>query len=453
MTGGAFGSLFAQFFHLSSAERKTLLVAGAAGGMAAIFATPIAAVLLAVELMLFEWKPRSLIPVAVAATVAGVLRVYLFGAGPVFAAPAHLPPDAVILILAFGVGILAGGGASILTSMVYLCEDAFQRLRLHWMWWPSLGGLFVGLGGLFEPRVLGVGYDLIDSLLRGEIIGMAALGLLVGKALVWSIALGSGTSGGVLAPLLMIGAALGVVVSGFLPEGNASLWALIGMAAMMSGTMRVPLTALVFAVEATHDFNLLPALLIGNIGAYLVTVLLLKRSILTEKIARRGLHISREYSVDSYDLVRVGDVMDKNVPTIPAALTVGELSSRIAQNDSALARRQGTPIVDAEGKLVGIITRSDLIQALAQDPRGEQSVLDAGSRDLVVTYPDETLHEAIKKMLQQDIGRLPVVAREDPHKLLGYIGRAGVLAARSRAVQDEAVRERLLNPRGALPRT
>lgn len=452
MTGGAVGSLFAQFFHLSSAERKTLLVAGAAGGMAAIFGTPLAAVMLAVELMLFEWKPRSLIPVAISATIAGALRNYLFGAGPIFPIAPHAQPDMVVLAVAFGVGILAGVGASGLTSFVYLCEDAFSRIPLHWMWWPAIGGLFVGIGGLLEPRVLGVGYDLIDTLLRGQIIGMAALGLLLGKAIVWSIALGSGTSGGVLAPLLMIGAALGALLAGILPVGDASLWAMVGMAAMMSGAMRSPLTALVFAIETTHDFNMLPALLIGNIGAYLVTVLVLRRSILTEKIARRGLHISREYSVDSYELMRVGDIMDKNVPTIVATLTVGELSKRIADGDPQLTRRQGTPIIDAQGKLAGIITRSDLLQALARDPRGESTVLDAGTTALVVSYPDETLGSAVSKMLQNDIGRLPVVDREDPRKLLGYIGRAGVLAARNRAVQEEGVRERLLTPRRALPR-
>lgn len=450
MTGGAVGSLFAQFFHLSSAERKTLLVAGAAGGMAAIFGTPLAAVLLAVELMLFEWKPRSLIPVAIAATVSGALRVYFLGAGPIFPVTLHTQPDVVILLIAFGVGMLSGVGASLLTSLVYLCEDAFNRLPIHWMWWPAIGGLFVGLGGLIEPRVLGVGYDLIGSLLRGEILGAAVVGLLLGKAIVWSIALGSGTSGGVLAPLLMIGAALGAMLSGIIPVGDASLWAMVGMAAMMGGTMRSPLTALVFALETTHDFNVLPALLIGCIGAHLVTVLVLRRSILTEKIARRGLHISREYSVDTFELQRVGDIMDKNVPTIPATMSVRELTDRIAVGDPQLTKRQGTPIVDAQGDLVGIITRSDLIQALARDPRGESTVLEAGTSSLIVAYPDENLHAAVTKMIQNDIGRLPVVSRENARKLLGYVGRAGIIAARNRTMQEEGEREQILTPRNAL---
>ena len=451
MTSGAFGSLFAQFFHLSSAERKTLLVAGAAGGMAAIFATPVAALLLGIEIMLFERKPRSLIPVAVAAVVASAARVFFFGPGPIFPIPPHNAPDGVTLAFAFGVGIIAGLGAALVTNLVYWCEDAFKRLPVHWMWWPAIGGLFVGIGGLIEPGVLGVGYDLIHAMLRGEILGTMLIGLLVGKALVWSIALGSGTSGGVLAPLLIIGSAMGSLLAGFIPVGDTGLWAMVAMAAMMSGTLRAPMTAMIFAVEATHDFNTLPALLIGCITAYGITVLLMRRSILTEKIARRGLHISQEYSVDSYELLRVGDIMDQNVPTIPATMTVSELSRRIAQSDSPLSHRQGTPIVDAQGNLVGIITRSDLIQALAHDPLGEQSALEAGTRKLIVTYPDETLRAAITEMLEHDIGRLPVVSRENPHQLLGYIGRAGVLNARMRAVNDEAARERMLSPRSALP--
>ena len=311
MTGGAFGSIIAQQFHLSAAERKTLLVAGAAAGMSAVFATPVAAVLLAVELLLFEWKPRSFIPVAVASIIASVLRVPLLGAGPVFPVIPHAPVSGAELAIAAGLGILAGFASGLLTILVYAFEDLFQELPLHWMWWPAIGAVFVGVGGVIEPRVLGVGYDTIHSLLRGELVGAAVIGLLVAKALVWSIALGSGTSGGVLAPLLIMGGALGALVGSWLPVGDVGLWALIGMAAMMGGTMRSPLTAMVFAVELTRDFNLFPALLIGSVAALGVTVLLMRRSILTEKLARRGHHITREYSIDPFEFARVRDVMDQ----------------------------------------------------------------------------------------------------------------------------------------------
>ncbi|MEO8191936.1 MAG: chloride channel protein, partial [Acidobacteriota bacterium] len=245
MTGGAIGSLFAQSFHLSSAERKTLLVAGASAGMAAIFASPVAAVLLAVELLLFEWKPRSFIPVAVASTVAGALRVPLLGAGPVFPVHAHDVLPIAVLAASVGVGVVAGLASGVLTRLVYFFEDAFQKLPVHWMWWPILGGLAIGLGGLLDPRALGVGYESIQGLLAGRILGGSAVLLLAVKAVIWSVALGSGTSGGVLAPLLMMGGALGALEAPLLPGGDTGLWAMLSMAAMMGGTMRSPLTAIV----------------------------------------------------------------------------------------------------------------------------------------------------------------------------------------------------------------
>jgi len=440
MTGGAVGSLFAQMFHLSAAERKTLLVAGASGGMAAIFNAPVAAVLLAVELLLFEWRPRSFIPVAIASAVAAIIRVPLLGSGAIFPVTMHSALGAEGLIIAFVVGISAGLASGLLTTLVYACEDLFAKLPIHWMWWPAIGGLFVGLGGWLDPRVLGVGYDTIHSLLKGEILGAAVIGLLIGKSLVWSLSLGSGTSGGVLAPLLMMGGALGAIEAHWIPMGDPGLWATIGMAAMMGGTMRSPLTSMIFTLELTHDFNLLPALLISCIAAHAVTVLLLRRSILTEKVARRGFHITREYSVDPLAVLRVSEVMDVGPPTIPATMTVSELSDRIAKHDPELTRRQGTLIVDGEGLLAAIITRGDLVRALEQGP-DSTTVLEAGTRNLIVAYPDEILHEAVTRMVQNDIGRLPVVSREDRHELLGYLGRAGVMSARLRRFEEEHERE------------
>jgi chloride channel protein, CIC family len=441
MTGGAVGSLFAQLFHLSSAERKTLLVAGAAGGMSAVFATPVAALLLAVELLLFEWKPRSLVPVAVSCAVAYALRVPLLGGGQIFPVIPHQALQTEGLLFACVAGIIAGLGSCALTLLVYWCEDLFGALPVHWMWWPALGGLFVGIGGLLDPRVLGVGYGTIHGLLRGEVIGAALVGLLIGKALVWSLSLGSGTSGGVLAPLLMIGGALGAVEAGFFPAGDAAVWATLGMAAMMGGTMRSPLTAMVFALELTRDFNLLPALMISCIAAYAVTVLLMRRSILTEKIARRGYHIMREYSVDPFAVHRVEEVMDPHAPTIPSSMNVSELSGRIAQRDPLVTQHQGLCIVDEENRLLGIITRGDLLRVLEEGNGAGMSVLDAGTRRLIVTYPDELLYDAVSKMLRNNVGRLPVVMRENPDRVIGYLGRVNAMSARLRQLEDEHVRE------------
>jgi H+/Cl- antiporter ClcA/CBS domain-containing protein len=440
MTGGAIGSLFGQLFHLSGAERKTLLVAGAAAGMSAIFASPMAAVLLAIELLLFEWKPRSFIPVCVASVTAGALRVPLLGAGPIFPVSPHASVSMAALGASLAVGVVAGLASGLLTSLVYGFEDLFQKIPIHWMWWPAIGGLFVGAAGLVEPRVLGVGYETIHALVSGKLIGAAVVGILIGKAVVWALALGSGTSGGVLAPLLMMGGALGALEAPLLPAGDARLWAMVSMAAMMGGTMRSPLTAILFTLELTHDWNILPALIVGSVAAHGVTVLLLRRSILTEKIARRGFHLVREYSVDPFELHRVEEVMDRDVPAIPAGMTVAELSRRIAAGDP-VARRQGTPIVDEKGDLVGIITRSDLMKSIERE-RDETTVLEAGSADLVVGYEDELLRDAVRRMLDRGIGRLPIVSREDPRRLVGYLGRAGVMAARVRMFEEEHLRER-----------
>ena len=442
MTGGAFGSLFAQRFNLSAAERKTLLVAGAAAGMSAVFATPVAALLLAVELLLFEWKPRSFIPVAVASVVASVLRMPLLGTGPIFPVVPHGPLSGTELACAAGVGLLAGFGSGLLTLLVYAFEDLFQKLPLHWMWWPAIGAVFIGIGGIIEPRVLGVGYGTIHGLLRGELFGAAVLGLMAAKALVWSIALGSGTSGGVLAPLLIMGGALGAAVSPWMPAGDAGLWATLGMAAMMGGTMRSPLTAMVFAVELTRDFNLFPGLLTASAAALLVTVLCMRRSILTEKLDRRGHHIVREYSIDPFDLARVGEVMDTTFAAIPASTTLGALSDLIASGEETISRRQGTLLVDEAGRLAGIITRGDIVRAMRRPGAETLPASEAGSTDLVVTYVDEPLHDALGKMLSRDIGRLPVVDRGAPGHIKGYLGRAAILSARMRLHHEENIRQK-----------
>jgi CIC family chloride channel protein len=442
MTGGAFGSLVAQLVHLTAAERKTLLVAGAAGGMAAVFATPVAATLLAVELLLFEWRPRSFIPVALSAVTAAALRVPLLGAGPIFPVTGHTPPTGATLVAAVGVGLLVGFASALLTWVVYFFEDLFAKLPIHWMWWPAIGAVFVGGGGWLDPRVLGVGYELVGGLLRGDILGAALLGLIVGKALVWAVALGSGTSGGVLAPLLIIGGALGAMCSHWLPVGDTALWAMVGMAAMMTGAMGAPLTGLFFVLELTHDINALPALLGGSVASLAVTVLVLRRSILTEKLARRGQHLTREYAVDPFELARVGEVMDETPPVIPASLPLDELATRMAAHDP------GT-----DGGLVGILTRGDVVRALGRVPEPGRTftALDAAGAvgaSVCVGYADETLHTVMGRLLRHGIGRLPVVSRDDARRIVGYLGRADILTARTRSYQEEEVRERAFGESG-----
>jgi chloride channel protein, CIC family len=449
MTGGAFGSLFAQAFNLSSAERKTLLVAGATAGMAAIFATPLAAVLLAVELLLFEWKPRSFIPVAFAAITASLIRIPLLGPGPIFPIPPHAPLGFPEMLYALGVGVVAGLGSSLLTILVYAFEDLFRKLPIHWMYWPIIGGLFIGLGGLINPHTLGVGYDTIRALLGGNVVGVALITLLIVKALSWSIALGSGTSGGVLAPLMIIGGAFGALEAHYIPAGDAGLWVLISMAAMMGGTMRSPFTAIVFTLELTHDLNVLPGLLIACVAADAVTILLMRRSILTEKIARRGLHLTREYSVDPLELIRVSEVMDKHPDMIPPSMTLSEFADEFIFGKKVL-KHQAFLVVNPPARLVGIITKNDVMNHLiSEDTVADTPIGAVCVRDPVVTYADELLSQAINKMLERQVGRLPVVSREDPGKLIGYLGRIQMVEARQRVLHEEQVRERGWAMRGS----
>jgi CIC family chloride channel protein len=441
MTGGALGSLFAQAFHLSGAERKTLLVAGAAAGMSAIFATPLAAVLLAVELLLFEWKPRSFIPVAAASAMAAALRVPLLGAGPIFPVPVHAVLPWPELALSLVIGILAGFGSGGVTWLVYFCEDLFARLPLHPMWWPVIGGAVVGLGGLLCPRALGVGYDTIADLLRGHLSGTLLLALLLTKAIIWAVALGSGTSGGVLAPLLIMGGALGAIEAHWVNPSETGLWAMTSMAAMMGGTMRSPLTAVAFMLELTGDMAVLPALLIACAAAHGVTVLLMRRSILTEKVARRGHHVAREYSVSPLARLWVEDVMESHVPALQADTPLETVGRQLATHDPVLGHLHAWPVVNREGGLAGLVTRADLVKALQRSGAAGSTVADVAASPVIVTYTDELLEEAVAKMAAHGIGRLPVVDRDQPTRLLGYVGRTGIAAAWRELLHEEEVRE------------
>jgi H+/Cl- antiporter ClcA len=439
MTGGAFGSMIAQFFHLTSAERKTLLVAGAAGGMSATFAAPLAAVLLAVELLLFEWKPRSLVPVALASATAGAVRRYIIGLGPLFPTPPHnvfIGPEGLAGCVV--AGILAGGLSALLTLAVYGAEDLFQKhIPIHWMWWPAIGGLAVGLGGIVFPQALGVGYETIGALLQGSVPIRTIWGILLVKSFIWAFSLGSGTSGGVLAPLLMMGGALGGLETMVLPNEGAGFWPLISMGAILGGTMRSPFTGIVFAFELTHDMNVILPLLVASVIAHAFTSLTLKRSILTEKVARRGYHLSREYAVDPLEILFVHEVMRKNIAVLPEKLSPGDVPH------SKHAARRGQrlyPVVTADRVLAGVVTRRDLRQ-LASDG-GSTELTKVMRKDPVVAHADEPLRAVVYRMAETGITRMPVV--DGGGKLAGIISLEDLLRARVRDLEEERRRERVL---------
>jgi len=443
LTGGAVGSLLAQLFHLTSAERKTLLVAGAAAGMSATFAAPLAAVLLAVELLLFEWKPRSLIPVALASATAAAMRRYIIGLGPLFPVPPHpafIGPR----------GLHAGALSAVLTQAVYAAEDAFQHLPIHWMWWPAIGGLVIGVGGWMFPQALGVGYDVIGDLLRGDVGGRVILGVLIVKSVIWSVSLGSGTSGGVLAPLLMMGGALGGVEAWFLPAEGLGFWPLVSMGAILGGTMRSPLTGVVFAVELTHDITMVLPLLVAVTIAHGFTVLTLKRSILTEKIARRGYHLSREYAVDPLEILFVREVMRTSVAALPADARYDTLRHSL-HGDSSRGRQRLYPVIGDDQELVGVVTRDDLQAVADAAPADAAAPLAAILKTRpIVAYADESLRMIVYRMAETGLTRFPVVDREH-RRLIGMIALTDLLKARALNLDAEQRRERVLGAHIQLP--
>jgi len=433
MTGGAIGSLIAQHFHLSAAERKALLVAGATAGMTAVFGTPVAAVLLAVELLLFELRPRSLLPVAIACAVAGFTRPLLMEAGPLFPLQTAAPGPLALLSCVVA-GLLCGALSASLSLSLYKVEDLFGKLPLHWMWWPALGGLAVGIGGWFEPRALGVGYDVIGDLLHNQLAWQAVLALIAVKAIIWVIALGSGTSGGVLAPLLMMGAALGAVLSHLLPGGDPMLWPLVCMAATLGGTMRAPLMATVFAFGLTHDSNALLPLLATSATAYGFTVLTMRRSILTEKIARRGHHIYREYGIDPLERQFVEEVMTREVRTIDAALPVAEALAMYFGEDQA---HRAFPVLRGR-ELIGVADRA----VLAAWSNGTVGDAVAGTPP-VVALPGENCRAVATRLARHGLERLPVVRDADSRLLVGIVARSDLIKPSLAHFHEEEQRERV----------
>jgi H+/Cl- antiporter ClcA/CBS domain-containing protein len=443
MTGGAFGSLCAQVMRLTSAERKTLLVAGAAGGMSATFASPVAATLLAVELLLFEWKPRSMVPVAVASGAAAAARRYILGPGPLFPVPPHpivIGPAGLLGCVL--IGLLAGGLSALLTVSVYAAEDAFRKLPIHWMWWPALGAIVVGVGGFFFPQALGVGYDMIRVLVAGPLPVHLLWGILLVKWLIWAVALGSGTSGGVVAPLLLIGGALGGLAATFLPNEGLGFWPLIGMAAVLGGTMRVPLTGVVFALELTHDAGALLPLLLAVTIAYGVTVLTLRRSILTEKVSRHGYHLRCEYEVDPLETLLVRDVMQTNFLAFPSSAPLKTLFSLLTGKTRS---QRLYPVLNADERMMGVVTGSDA-ENWEHDPLVDkhQPVSDLARSNPITACPDEPLRVVANRMAETGVTRLPVVERRDPGRVIGLLCLKDLMIARARSLNEEQHRERVI---------
>jgi len=446
-TGGAIGSLIGQVISTTAAERKVLLACGAGAGMAATFNTPIAGVILAIELLLFEFRSRSFIPLVIASTLATSVRAILLGQRSMFTM-GNVNFDALRGLPYYVLlGVLCGGAAIGFTKVLYWVEDQFERLPFDDLWHPAVGALGLGIIGFFVPRVLGVGYDTISDILNNNLALKLLILIAVFKALALVISLGSGTSGGLLAPMFMSSAALGgtfaIVVNHIIPGANLSpgAFALVAMAAVFGAASRATFTFIVFAFEITRDYNAILPLMLGCVIADMIALKYLPSSIMTLKLTRRGLMVPEYFEAGVLNIVRVGEVMRKDIRPIAPEMTVGELAERMSRRESGFNMTEGLPIVGADGRLAGIVTQGDLLRALEKDPKGRGSVLDAGTKKPVLAYPDELAVDALHRILQSDVGRLPVVSREDPLRLVGYLNRASLLSAWTRQIDEEGLRE------------
>jgi H+/Cl- antiporter ClcA/CBS domain-containing protein len=437
-TGGALGSLIAQLMHVTADERKTLLASGAAAGMAAVFSAPIAAVLLSIELLLFERRARSLIPVALATTVGTGVRYLLEGNQPMFPMPdiatPTLPALAAYVVLGLIVGVVSVG----VTRLTYAIEDGFEKLPIHWMWWPALGGFVVGIVGYFMPLTLGVGYTNIAAVLAGQMSLGVMLALCLLKLLSWSVALGSGTSGGTLAPLFTIGGALGGVLGIWLAAAVPSLHidprmsALVCMAAIFAGASRAFLTSVVFAFETTQQPHGLLPLLGACAAAYLISGLIMRNTIMTEKIVRRGVRVPSDYAADYLDQIYVGDACSRQVVTLRASQTIADIRAWLT-SEAAATKHQGFPVVDDSGQLLGVVTRRQLYDAASSNETNVGSLI---QRAPLVVREDHTLREAADHMVEAGVGRLVVVSTRAPHRMVGIVTRGDLLAAHARRLRE-----------------
>jgi chloride channel protein, CIC family len=430
-TGGALGSVVGQMIRTSSDERKVLLAAGAAAGMAATFGTPVSAVLLAMELLLFEYRPRSIVPVAMASTAATAIRYLLLGSAPAFDVPMLDEPSGAAIAVYALLGVVMGFVAVGVTRAVYGIEDLFERLPIHWMWWPALGAIVVGVVGYIDPRTLGVGYQNIEGIISGKVVGTALVMLVALKFTSWAIYLGSGTSGGTLAPMFTIGGGVGALIGSVVSRAAPSLGvdlrvaALVGMAAIFAGASHAFLASIVFAFEATRESLELLPILAGCGGAYMVSRLTMRSSIMTERLARRGVVVRTDYAIDHLLRTPVSASMAREVVTIAGDEKLADVRARLETLNERWTH-QGFPVVDRAGNLIGVVTRRNIYDH-RRDPHDTVEQIVSGVP--IVVFPDNTLRDAADQMTRHEIGRLPVVERDRPRHIVGIITRSDLLAA------------------------
>jgi H+/Cl- antiporter ClcA/predicted transcriptional regulator len=435
VTGGSIGSLLGQVIPVTPSERKILLAAGAAAGMAATFGAPLAAVVLAIELLLFEFSVRAFIPLVVAASIAGGMHSALFGSGPLFHVPAHDYAGLDVLPAFVLLGLACGLLAVLISRGLFLVEDGYRRLPISEFWHPAIGAIGFATVGLFVPAALGVGYSSIEDVLNARLAVGTVAALAVAKLLAWWLALGSGTSGGTLAPILLISASFGTVIGAGLndvlpgPDVALGAFAVVAMAATFGAATQATFTAIVFVFELTGDYEVILPLMLASVIADLVYSALSEDSLMTEKLRRRGLRIGRHYGVDPFTSASVGEIMTTDVDTLPATATLGAARARF------LARSHGAyPIVDSDGRLVGIVSRSDVLPDASSD---EELLANRATREVVSVGPDDSAARVLQVLVDEQVEHVPVV--DAGGRLAGICSRTDLLKLRRRQLDLERV--------------
>ncbi|HKT21336.1 MAG TPA: chloride channel protein, partial [Nitrososphaerales archaeon] len=443
-TGGAFGSFVGQKISMTGAERKILLASGAAAGMAATFGTPIAAILLAIELLLFEFRVKSLVPVAVGAAIGGWMHIYLISPQPLFQTPAYDFGGIPSLPFYVGLGLLCGLLGSALSRGLYKTEGLFSKLNLGQPWLPAVGGLAVGVIGFAVPQVLGVGYDVITGVLNGQFAIGVVLMILVAKAVAWLLAMGSQTSGGTLAPLFMVGGSLGYLFGSWITSlfpglgVGPGVFAVAGMAAVFGTASRAPFTSIVFALEVTRDYQGVLPIIVTVVIAELVGEALMEDSIMTERLAKRGLRVRNIYEYNPLRQIRIKSIMSSPAVTVDVSKPVVELYKQMTSSDHPFSVRKRL-IVVSEGKAMGIIGR-DQVFAAAANANSELTAGDACSRGFESMPQEEFAYDALRRMSLRDVSFIVVTGEQG--EVAGYLSRGDLIRALRRKIEDETLVEK-----------
>lgn len=424
--GSSSGSTIGQLLKLPSSDIRILVGCGATAGIAATFNAPLAGVLFAIELILLELKTRSFVPLVISSTFATIVSRVFLGAEPMIRVPPYQFRSPYELVLYLFLGLFAALIGYVEIAGLYGTEDLFDRIKVHPVVKPAIGGLILGAIGLWLPNVFGTGYSTVGAIVNEQLGQQGALLfgflvlLMVAKIVALSLTLGSGGSGGVFAPSLFIGAAFGgafgVLANMAFPGVTAPYpaYALVGMAAVFSAASRATLTSIIMLFEMTRNYNIILPLMFACVVADVAAWLLYPDTIYTKKLSRRGVRVAQDLEINVLKTRFVGDVMTRAVETISTDMPVYKVQEKILETG-----HQGFPIVDENGRLVGIITGRDVMKAMKRDR--ELPAIEAAHHHLTVAYPDETLDDVWGRMAEHGIGRLPVVSRGDPSRLVGFI--------------------------------